>query len=75
MTTTTTVRIIREVEIEVDVRYTKGVADTVWEPGREAEAEILDAYDEIGQSINLSDNEEDRVLQMVLENPPEFPQP
>ena len=74
MTTITTVKIIREVEIEVDVKYTRGDPETRLEPGGEDEAEIIEAFDAFGQSIDLTDSEETRVLQMVLEHPPEFAQ-
>lgn len=68
---TTTVTIIREIEIEVDVRYIPAVRATHMQPPEPADVEILEAYDELGQSVEITDSEEERVRQMVLENPPE----
>jgi hypothetical protein len=67
----TTVTIIREVEIEVDVRYIPAVRATHMQPPEPADVEILDAYDELNQSVNLTSAELDEVREMVLENPPQ----
>jgi hypothetical protein len=67
----TTVTITREVEIEVDVRYIPAVRATHMQPPEPAEVEILDAYDELNQSVNLTSAELDEVREMVLENPPQ----
>jgi hypothetical protein len=68
---TTIVTIIREIEIDVEVQYTPAVAATYWQPPEHAEVEILEAYDELNQSVNLTECEVDQVRQMVLESPPE----
>jgi hypothetical protein len=65
----TTVTIIREVEIEVDVRYIPAVDATYMQPPEPAEVEILAAYDNL-HSVNLTEAERDEVREMVLENPP-----
>jgi len=66
----TTVTIIREVEIEVDVRYIPAVRATHMQPDEPAEVEILDAcYDY--NSVILTEAERNEVREMVLENPPE----
>jgi len=66
---TMTVTIIREVEIEVEVRYIPAVRATHMQPAEPAEVEILDAcYDY--NSVILTQSERDEVREMVLENPP-----
>jgi hypothetical protein len=67
----TTVTIIREIEIEVDVKYMPAVRATHMQPSEPADVEILEAYDELGQSVEITDSEEERVRQMVLASPPE----
>jgi hypothetical protein len=67
----TTVTIIREIVIEVDVRYIPAVRATHMQPPEPAEVEILDAYDELNQSVNLTSAERDEVREMVLQDPPE----
>jgi hypothetical protein len=69
----TTVTIIREieVEIEVDVRYIPAVRATHMQPPEPAEVEILDAYDELNQSVNLTESEVEQVREMVLQDPPQ----
>ena len=67
----TTVTIIREVEITVDVRYIPAVRATHMQPPEPAEVEIIDAYDELNQSVNLTESEVEQVREMVLENPPQ----
>jgi hypothetical protein len=65
----TTVTIIREVEITVEVRYIPEVDATYMQPPEPAEVEILDAcYDY--NSVILTEAERDEVREMVLENPP-----
>jgi hypothetical protein len=68
---TSTVTIIREVEIEVDVRYIPAVRATHMQPPEPAEVEILDAYDELNQGVNLTEAELDEVREMVLQDPPQ----
>jgi hypothetical protein len=67
----TTVTIIREIVIEVDVRYIPAVRATHMQPPEPAEVEILDAYDELNQSVNLTSAELDEVREMVLQDPPQ----
>lgn len=67
----TTVTIIREVEIEVDVRYIPAVRATHMQPPEPADVEILDAYDELNQIVNLTQAERDEVREMVLQDPPQ----
>jgi len=65
----TTVTIIREVAIEVDVRYIPAVRATHMQPDEPAEVEILDAcYDY--NSVILTEAEIDEVREMVLQDPP-----
>jgi hypothetical protein len=68
---TTIITIIREIEIDVEVQYTPSVAATYWQPPEHAHVEILEAYDELNQSVNLTQSEVDQVRQMVLDSPPE----
>jgi hypothetical protein len=68
---TTTVTIIREVEITVEVRYVPAVRATHMQPPEPAEVEILDAYDELNQGVNLTSAERDEVREMVLQDPPQ----
>jgi hypothetical protein len=67
----TTVTIIREVEIEVDVRYIPAVRAAHMQPPEPADVEIIDAYDELNQSVNLTSAEHDEVREMVLQDPPQ----
>jgi hypothetical protein len=67
----TTVTITREIMIEVDVRYIPAVRATHMQPPEPAEVEILDAYDELNQSVNLTSAELDEVREMVLQDPPQ----
>lgn len=67
----TTVTIIREIEIEVDVRYIPAVRATHMQPPEPADVEILDAYDELNQIVNLTQAERDEVREMVLQDPPQ----
>jgi len=66
----TTVTIIREVEIEVEVRYIPAVDATYMQPPERADVEILDAYAAF-DCVILTEAERDEVREMVLENPPE----
>jgi len=66
---TTTVTIIREVEIEVDVRYIPAVGATHMQPAEPADVEILHAH-YYSDNIELTEAERDEVREMVLENPP-----
>ena len=67
---TTTITIIREVEITVEVRYLPGTRATYWQPGDPADVEIIEAQAD-GDRIDLWDSEIEEVRQMVLEDPPE----
>ena len=67
----TTVTIIREVEITVEVRYIPAVRATHMQPPEPAEVEIIDAYDELNQGVNLTEAERDEVREMVLQYPPQ----
>jgi hypothetical protein len=67
----TTVTIIREVEITIEVRYIPAVDATYMQPPEPAEVEILDAYDELNQGVNLTEAERDEVREMVLQDPPQ----
>jgi hypothetical protein len=65
----TTVTIIREVEITVDVRYIPAVRATHMQPPEPAEVEIIDAYAAM-HSVILTQAERQEVREMVLESPP-----
>jgi len=65
----TTVTIIREVEIEVDVRYIPAVRATHMQPAEPADVVIIDACYGYN-SVMLTEAERDEVREMVLENPP-----
>ena len=68
---TTTVTIIREVEIEVDARYIPAVRATHLTPPEPADVEIIEAYnDDIGGVI-LTQSERQEVREMVLQDPPQ----
>jgi len=66
----TTVTIIREIEIEVEVRYIPEVDATYMQPAEPADIEILHAHYD-SDNIELTEAEIDEVREMVLENPPE----
>jgi len=66
----TTVTIICEIEIEVEVRYIPAVDATYMQPPDPAEVEILAAYEDV-HSVILTEAERDEVREMVLENPPQ----
>jgi len=66
----TTVTIIREVEIQVDVRYIPAVRATHMQPPEPAEVEILAAYEDV-HSVILTEAERDEVREMVLQDPPQ----
>jgi len=68
---TTTVYITREIEITVEARYIPAVRATHMQPPEPAEVEIIEAYDELNQSVRLSEAERDEVREMVLNSPPE----
>jgi hypothetical protein len=68
---TTTVTIIREVEITVEARYIPGVGDTHMQPGEPDNIVILDAYDNDGAVLALTEAEVDEVREMVLQDPPQ----
>ena len=66
MTTTIT----REIEITVEARYVPAVRATHMQPGELADIEILEAYDQDGLSIELTQAEIDEVREMVLQESP-----
>ena len=66
----TTVTIIREIEITVEVRYIPGTAATRWEPCDPADIIIDEAYDDTG-GVMLTEAERDEVREMVLQDPPQ----
>ena len=68
---TTTVTITREIEITVGARYIPGTAATYWQPAEHENVEIIEAYDQDGLSIELTDSEVDEVRVMVLQDPPQ----
>ena len=65
----TTVTIIREIEITVEVRYIPAVDATYMQPEEHADIEILHAHYD-SDDIELTEAERDEVREMVLENPP-----
>ena len=67
---TTTVTIIREIEITVDVRYIPAVRATHMQPGEPADIIIDEAYDDDG-GVMLTEAEVDEVREMVLQDPPQ----
>ena len=67
---TTTVTIIREIEITVDVRYIPAVRATHMQPGEPADIIIDEAYDDDG-GMMLTEAEVDEVREMVLQDPPQ----
>ena len=66
-----TITITREIEITVEARYVPAVRATHMQPGDPADIEILEAYDQDGLSIELTDSEVDEVREMVLQDPPQ----
>ena len=68
---TTTITITRDIEITVGARYIPAVRATHMQPGEPADIEILEAYDQDGLSIELTDSEVDEVREMVLQDPPQ----
>lgn len=68
---TTTVTIIREIEITVGARYIPGTDATYWQPSEADNIEIFTAYDADGLSIELTEAEVDEVREMVLQDPPQ----
>ena len=67
---TTTVTIIREVEITVEARYVPAVRATHMQPGEPADIIIAEAYDEDGGVI-LTRAEREEVREMILQDPPQ----
>lgn len=67
----TTIYITRNVEIDVATRYIPAVAATYMQPPEPASVEIITAYAEDGELIELTDAERDEVERLVLESPPE----
>ena len=66
-----TITMTREIEITVEARYVPAVRATHMQPGEPADIEILEAYDQDGLSIELTDSEVDEVREMVLQDPPQ----
>jgi hypothetical protein len=67
----TTIYITRQIEIDVAVEYTPAVKATHLEPPVAAGIDIITAYDQDGEYIELTDAERDEVERLVLESPPE----
>lgn len=68
---TTTIFITREVEITVEARYIPAVRATYLNPPEPAAIEIIEAYDDDGLTIELTDAEADEAERLVLASPPE----
>ena len=68
---TAAVTIIREIEITVEVRYIPGARATHWQPEELADVEIIEAYDNDANLIDLTEAEVDEVREMVLQDPPQ----
>jgi hypothetical protein len=66
----TTLTITREVEITVEARYIPAVRATHMQPGEPADIEIIDAYDNDGGGLALTEAEVDEVREMILQDPP-----
>ena len=67
----TTIYITREIEIDVAVEYTPAVKATHLDPPVAPDIQIITAYDQDGNYIELTEAERDEVEQLVLESPPE----
>ena len=67
---TTTITITREIEITVEARYVPAVRATYMQPGEPADIKILDAYDNDGGVLALTEAEIDEVREMVLQESP-----
>ena len=67
---TTTVTIIREVAVEVDVRYIPAKRANYLTPAEPADVEIIDAYDDV-RSVILTHAEREEVREMILQDPPQ----
>jgi hypothetical protein len=83
MRTNTTISICRETElengtvvgeeyIEIEASYYAGRNATYWEPEEHPEVEILSASIN-GEEVELSREEEERVIEKIMKNPPERP--
>ena len=68
---TTTLTITREIEITVEARYIPAVRATHMQPRQPADIEIIDAYDNDGGILALTEAEVDEVREMVLQDPPQ----
>ena len=66
-----TITITRQIEITVEVHLKPGTPATHLEPADPADIEILEAYDQDGLSIELTDSEVDEVRDTVLLDPPQ----
>ena len=83
MRTNTTISICRETELEdgtvvgeeyidIEASYYAGRHATYWEPTEHPEVEILSASID-GKEVELSREEEERIVEKILNNPPERP--
>jgi hypothetical protein len=61
-----TITLTREIEITVEVRVIPGSPATYMQPAEHADIEILDAFDELNQGVELTEAEVDEVREMVL---------
>ena len=56
-----------ETEITVELRYYPAQRDTRFEPGYEAEFEIRSAKDESGNDFELTENQEEKAIELAFE--------
>jgi septation ring formation regulator EzrA len=61
-----TITITREIEITVEVRYIPGTPATYMQPAEHADIEILDAFDELNQGVELTEAEIDEVRENAI---------
>ena len=62
--------VIGEDEIDIEASYYPGCSATHWEPAEHPEVEILSASIN-GKEVELTTEEEERVIEQILNNPPE----
>jgi hypothetical protein len=56
-----------ENEITVALRYIPAQRDTRFEPGYEAEFEVLSAKDESGNDFDLTESQEEKAIELAFE--------
>jgi hypothetical protein len=67
----TTIYITREIKIDVAVEYTPAVKATHLDPPVAPDIQIITAYDQDVNYIELTDSEVDEVREIVLQDPPQ----